>query len=258
MSNFFLIFLMYLSLLLMSYGAAISPVLALLGSMIIAGFAWINWRAEWKNKLGLSIPPRDAVLAMLSAPVLMILFYGLIVTIAAMQDITYLSPVSKHGLLSAAYLHTLGQTLNEEMLFGALILFALQRRIGSGRSLQITLVVALIFALLHYVFYCWIVVSENRGVLTLAALFVLFAIGVARNSLILKANHIAYAWSLHFSINMIGLVGVTRFLNGTELTEPQVLNRILGSPYAVLVSVVVLTTCGIFLLAARSNKVGYN
>jgi membrane protease YdiL (CAAX protease family) len=143
-------------------------------------------------------------------------------------------------------------------LFGALILFALQRRIGSGRSLQITLVVALIFALLHYVFYRWIVVSENRGVLTLAALFVLFAIGVARNSLILKANHIAYAWSLHFSINMIGLVGVTRFLNGTELTEPQVLNRILGSPYAVLVSVVVLMTCGIFLLAVTSNKVGYN
>jgi len=175
--------------------------------------------------------------------------------VASPQNISYQSPIGEHGILSLAYLHTLGQTLNEEMLFGGLILFALRRAFAKASPLVIASLVAVGFSLLHFVFYAWVVFSPNSGFLTASALFVLLAVGMLRNTLILRAGHIAYSWAVHLSINLVGLLGLFKFENGVELSEPQVFNFILGSRLAVILSFFVLTACvfNLFRFNARND-----
>jgi membrane protease YdiL (CAAX protease family) len=174
--------------------------------------------------------------------------------IADLEEITYQSPIVEHGVFSLAYLHTLGQTLNEEMLFGALILTGLRRTFPRLSPLLTASLVALGFALLHFIFYAWIVFPPNSGILTANALFVLFGIGMLRNTLILRTGHIAYSWCVHLCINLAGLIGLYRFENGVELTEPQIFNFILGSPVMVLVSLFVLIACGVSLLHLNTRN----
>jgi membrane protease YdiL (CAAX protease family) len=223
----------------------------LLGSLLIVLIARRIWPADWKDWLGLSMRRRDALLAAALAPILMALLYFTVQAIIAEQELTYLSPLAGYGLLSLVYLHTLGQTLNEEMLLGALLLNASRRKFDHARPLWIVATIALLFALLHYIFYRWIVIPEYGGILTASALFVLFALGVLRNTLIVKTGHIAYSWSVHFSLNAVGLIGVYTFANGEELLEPQVINLILGSRAAVVLSVIVFASCIAVLLSAR-------
>jgi hypothetical protein len=134
------------------------------------------------------------------------------------------------------------------MLLGALPLKAFRRKFDRVQPFWIATIIAISFAALHYVFYRWIVRPEYAGILTASALFVLFALGVLRNTLILKTGHIAYSWCLHLSINSVGLAGAYTFANGEELIEPQVFNLILGSPAAVALSVIGFAACSFVLL----------
>jgi hypothetical protein len=248
-----LLLLLFFAHILMSYNGSVFPLCALLGSALIMVIARAIWPEDWKDWLGLRIGARDAVLAIVITPMLMALLYGMIRSIANAQDILYQPPIVKHGIIAPIYLHTLGQTLNEEMLFGALLLTALRGRFPRGRSLYIAGIVAFCFSLLHYVFYRWIVLPNYSGILTLGALFVLFAIGISRNTLILKAGHIAFAWSLHLSINIVGLLGFYQFESGYKLSEPQVFIHILGSQNAVIMSAFVLMICCIILWPVKEK-----
>lgn len=238
--------------LLMSYNASFFPERALLGSVLIAVIARLAWPANWKDRLGLNISYRDAILSFAQAPILIFALYWMIQGIANAQTITYQSPFAQYGILSPRYMHTLGQTLNEELLFGALCLYTIQRKFPQGHPLLIAALVASGFSLLHSIFYHWIVLPRYRDILTAGTLFVLFVIGLLRNTLILKSGHIAYSWSLHFSINLVGLAATYTFENGKELIEPEVFNLILGAPTAVFLSIFSLAACSIILL---SNKV---
>ncbi len=243
-----LILLLFLTLLLMSYNGSVLPWRALLGSFLIVLIARKIWPAEWKDWLGLRMHRRAVILAAALAPILMALLYFTIQAIANAQEITYRSPYVEYGLLSLVYLHTLGQTLNEEMLLGALLLNAFRRKFDRIRPFWIATIIAMAFAALHYVFYRWIVLPEYSGILTGGALFVLFALGVLRNTLIIKFGHIAYSWFIHLSINGVGLIGTYFFANGEELTEPQTLNLILGAPLAIALSVIGFIACSFILL----------
>lgn len=249
-----LIFLLFVTHLLMSYGGSIWPLRALIGSVLIGVIARMAWPARWKDQLGLRMPLQDGLWAIALAPILMSLLYGVVKTIANAQDIFYQPAWSQYGIFDSLYLHTLGQTLNEEMLFGALILYAMRCKFNQGYLLPIAALVAACFSLLHYIFYRWIVLPGYSGILTLGTLFVLFAIGVLRNVLILRKNHIAYAWSLHFSINLVGLIGLYRFSNGRKLCEPEVFNFILGSQAAILLSLVVLVAVYLYLIYATDPE----
>jgi membrane protease YdiL (CAAX protease family) len=226
----------------------------LIGSFLIVIIARAIWPGHWKDWLGLRIPSRAAVQAILLALILILSLYWMVRFIASAEDITYQASIVEHGILSLTYLHTLGQTMNEEMLFGALILFAMRRHFVKASPLLIASLVALLFSLLHFIFYAWIVFPPNSGLLTVGALFVLFAIGMLRNTLILRTGNIAYSWSVHLSINLVGLLGLYRFANGVELTEPQIFNDILGSQLAVILSFFVLLTCGASLLYIKARN----
>jgi hypothetical protein len=248
-----LIFLLFLTHLLMSYGGSALPLRALLGSLLIGWFARMIWPAEWKDWLGLRIPRQAVMVAAALAPIAMILLYFFIRMIANAQNIIYRSPVAEHGIFSLVYFHTLGQTLNEEMLLGAVLINAFRRKIGKFHSFWIVMIIAASFAFMHYVFYRWIVRPEFAGKLAVGVLFVLFALGALRNTLIIKTGHIAYSWSLHFSINCVGLLGLYAFANGEELLEPQVFNLILGSDVAVVLSTIVLAACGVVLYYSEES-----
>jgi membrane protease YdiL (CAAX protease family) len=247
------ILLLFLTHILMSYGGSFLPLRALVGSLLIAIIARAAWPRHWKDRLGLRIPSRAVIQAIVLAPILILSLYWMVRVIADIQNITYQSPIAEHGVLSLAYLHTLGQTLNEEMLFGALILFSMRRTFAKISPLLIASLVALAFSLLHFIFYAWIVFPPNSGILTVSALFVLFAIGMLRNTLILRTGNIAYSWSVHFSINLVGLLGLYMLENGIELTESQIFNHILGSQLAVILSFFVLIGCGFSLLSMQNG-----
>ena len=53
---------------------------------------------------------------------------------------------------------------------------------------------------------------------------------------------------LHLSINLVGLIGVYTFQSVAELTEPQILNLVLGSQAAIILSAFILVVCVIALL----------
>ena len=239
--------------LLMSYNASIFPWRALLGSVLLIAIGRLVWPAEWKDRFGLRIPSRDIILSIVQAPILMILLYWIIWVIASGQGILYQPPFTRHCLLSPVYAHTLGQTLNEELLFGALFLYAIRQKFPQSHSLVVAALVASGFSLLHYVFYRWMVISQYGGILTIGTLFVLFVIGLLRNTLILKSGHIGYSWSLHFSINLIGLTAGYTFGSGKKLIEPEIFNLILGAPAAVFLSIFILAACSVSLLRKRPS-----
>jgi membrane protease YdiL (CAAX protease family) len=244
----FLVILLFVTHLLMSYGGSIWPLRAIIGSVLIAIIARAAWPAHWKDWLGLRIPLRDGLWAIAMAPLMMALLYLLVKTIANAQHIFFQPAWIRYGVFDTAYLHTLGQTLNEELLFGALILNALQLKFNKSHPLLIAAAVAAMFSLLHYTFYRWIVLPGYSGILAPGTLFVLFTIGMCRNTLILQSKHIAYAWSLHFSINCVGLIGLYRFANGGKLTEPEVFNFILGSQATLILSLVILVAMCLYWL----------
>lgn len=243
----FLVTLLFLVYVLMSYNASIFVLGALIGSFLILIISRATWPRSWKERLGLGFKIREITAATLLVFPLIFLLNWSIQTIASSQNILYQSPFTLHGIFSPLYLHTLGQTLNEELILGALLLFTLSRTFKKFHPFFIAVWVAAGFAVLHYIFYAWIVLPDNSGSLTLSTLFVLFGIGLLRNTLILKTRHIAFAWSLHLSINLVGLWGLYTSTSGGELSEPEIFNLILGSPRMVIPATFALLVCAILL-----------
>jgi membrane protease YdiL (CAAX protease family) len=80
------------------------------------------------------------------------------------QDI-HLKPIWQRDDWFILALHTFGQTLNEEIVLGWILLSTLQRRLPRLRLPVISLIVALVFSSLHFVFYS----TRPRRILTLSS-----------------------------------------------------------------------------------------
>jgi membrane protease YdiL (CAAX protease family) len=132
--------------------------------------------------------------------------------------------------------HTFGQALNEEMVLGSLLLKSIVSRFERLAPAIVSILVALLFSLLHYAFYAfrpsgWI----NYGILSLTTLLSIFAVGVLRNNLILSTGNIAYAWGIHFGWNLIFIDTVYfYFTTQAELSEPQKFNAVFGNSAVLL------------------------
>jgi hypothetical protein len=250
-----LITLLLLAYLLTSYGGSVLPIRSLVGSFLIVIIGRALWQESWKDWLGLGFGPRTLILAAILAIPLMTLFSVAVRSMALSQNVLYQSPIARHGILNPVYLHTLGQTLNEEMILGALLLNTVRKVFSRIHPLLIAAIVAAWFSLLHYAFYGWIVPAQFSGKLTAGTLFALFAVGLLRNTLILRARHIAYAWSLHLSINTAGLLGLYTGVTGNELLEPEIFNLILGSPGVIILAVFILILCAFLLKYKPLNSV---
>jgi hypothetical protein len=134
------------------------------------------------------------------------------------------------------YYHDIFYVLNEEIVIGALLLFALvnKRKI---KPVIASVGLAAFFALIHFVFYKWI--FKDRGIIEASTLTTLFLVGFVRNSLIFQTGHIGYSWALHFGWIIIMFGSMHIDLNSNlRVTEPERFNLYLGSIEMLIISII--------------------
>ena len=200
---------------------------AMTGTLLIVGLARLAWPADWRQRTGLCIPGRAALAAPVAYLACAALAFGLISRAAASHDVTF-SPVWELERFGFAIAHSAAQTLNEEIVLGALLLNAVTVWWKRPRPILVSVAVAAAFALFHLAFYGLRPEGAvNMGLLGLPALAALFGIGVLRNNLILGSRHLGHAWALHFGWNTIFL-NSAYLLGGQSLDEPQMFNLVLG------------------------------
>ncbi len=212
--------------------------LALLASAIIILLSYVIWPSKNIDLLGLKIPPNQVLVSLGLAAGTVVIAWLLIGAVAPEQGIT-VTPLWSRANWLALVVHTLGQTLNEEMLLGSLLLKSVSNRFKCLAPVAVSILVALVFSLLHYAFYAFRPPDIiNYGLLSLVSLVTVFAAGVLRNNCILSTGNIGFAWAIHFGWNLIFIDSLYRLsTSGVGLNEPQMFNIILGSlPALLLVS----------------------
>jgi len=238
----------------LTFAHAWGPWTALAGSILIVLLMRAACPRDWRDWLGLRLERKAAACTGLLLALCLGGSWALIARIAGTSGLEFI-PYASRPHLSPYYLHTLGQTLNEELVLGALLLFALRRFLRLP-PLGIAVGAGALFSLLHLAFYGgflpWIG-HANGGMISGSALLTLFAVGVARNALILGAGHIGYAWALHLGWNAVFLGGT--FVRPDALTpfsEPDRFNTFLGAPPALAASL--LLAAGVLWWYGRKTR----
>jgi hypothetical protein len=87
--------------------------------------------------------------------------------------------------------------------------------------------------------------------LSMAALATLFLAGVAMNNLYLAFRHIGFSWALHAGWNVVWLpAAFYDAATNHRLYEPQIFDRVLGSP-TVVAAACAMALLSFVLLASR-------
>lgn len=206
------------------------------GSALIVLLARLAWPKQWAKAVGLSIPLDQAGISLVALCIVAIASSSIIAAIAASKGIAF-TPVWESKAWGLPLFHTAGQTLNEEIVLGALLLRAVKSRLKVVHPLAISTTVALAFSLLHYAFYGLRPPgSPNYGALSVATLASLFTIGVVRNNCILSTGNVGYAWAIHLGWNAVFMNGTYTWLGSdVSLAEPAMFNAILGNCYMVAI-----------------------
>jgi hypothetical protein len=200
------------------------------GTLLMLFFSYLIWKDEFAEQTGLNLNLTEVGKS---------LFLACMVTVGAYLLMKYLS--SGKGITIRYthwknYYHDIFYTLNEEIALGSVILFGMVRR-RNGKPLLAAIELAMIFSVIHFIFYRWIM--NDRGTLTLAALATLFFVGFVRNSLILLTGHIGYSWALHFGWMAIMFGCYHGYAETNQrLTEPERFNLYLGSNEMLILSFV--------------------
>jgi membrane protease YdiL (CAAX protease family) len=177
--------------------------------------------SSWASYAGLRMSLTDALLAVAA--------FGLIVlaTTLLLPEIYASSGLRADSPPIARQLGLLFQSLNEEILFRALLIGLLLQVAGS--SILISIGLACIFAAAHFVLYRYS--NPLHLALSPLALLTLFLAGVVMNNLYLAFRHIGFSWAFHAGWNIVWLpAAVTDVATNQRLHEPQVFDRVLGAP----------------------------
>jgi len=217
-----------------------------LGSLIIILIARLSWREQWIDRLGLRVSQTGIWLSLLALILAAGIAWIMIPAACLVQGIE-ITPIWERDARVELALHTLGQTFNEEIVLGWMLLASLRRRLPRLSLPSLSIAVALIFAGLHFTFYAVRPQeSFNNGILCTAALLSVFAVGVLRNNFILGLGNIVLAWGVHLGWNLIFIDSAYQWAEtGERLTEPEIFNAVFG--YTPIVSLLV-TLMGLSLL----------
>ncbi len=214
--------------------------MAPVASALIVLLAGLAWPGKGLDTVGLRIPLAQIGVSLLILCIVAVAACCIIPTIAASERIAF-TPAWESKKW-AALAHTVGQTLNEEMVLGALLLKSIRKKAGIAHPYVTSAAVALAFSLAHYLFYharppgSW-----NYGTLSVATLVSLFAIGVARNNCILSTGNVGYAWALHLGWNAVFVNSTYTWpSSNTRLAEPAMFNVILGNTTMVAISLALM------------------
>jgi hypothetical protein len=205
---------------------------ASVGTALIVLFSALLYKKNFIQIIGLKLPVRTIVKS---------LFLAMVVVAGAWFVMKYVG--AKHGIVIkysdwGCYFHIVFYTLNEEIVLGGILLYALTRK-WEMRPLVASVLLAVFFSLVHFVFYRWI--FNDRGFIEVSTLITLFFIGIVRNNIILNTGHIGYSWALHFGW-MAVMFGSWHRYAGTEnyLGELIRFNTYLGSVEMFILSGVLL------------------
>jgi len=149
------------------------------------------------------------------------------------------------------FIHDLFYTLNEEMILGAILLGQVRRRVKKLHPVAVSVLVAILFAFVHYLFYRWI--FNDRGILTWLTLISLIMVGVLRNNLILTTGHVGFSWAFHASW-MAVMFGTYHYHTGNleALLEYERFNLYLGSPITFMI-ITVLAILSFILFGSKQK-----
>lgn len=207
-----------------------------LGSILIIFLSYLIWGKSFLKQIGLQLNLLTIAKSIILA---------VIVAACSLLIMKYIG--SKHNIRIEYYnwrdyYHVLFYVLNEEIVLGAILLFALVYK-WKIRPLLASLCLAVLFSLIHYIFYRWI--ASESGILGISTLITLFLVGFIRNSLIVLSGHIGYSWALHFGWIAIMFGSGHTFLNSSKyFSEPDTFNFYLGSSVMLIISTIL---AGFFL-----------
>jgi hypothetical protein len=227
---------------------------SIVGSALIILLSRLAWSKGGMEVIGLRIPRQQVGISLLLFCVVLIGSFKIISAITMREGITFI-PAYENRKGFSLLVHTIGQTLNEEMVLGALFLRSIKNRFRSVHPFATSIGVALIFSLLHYSFYGLRPPQlVNYGILSVTTLISLFSMGVVRNNCILSTGNIGYAWALHLGWNVAFIDGSFYSpVTHAKLAEPSMFNLILGNRYLVVVAIV-LMPLSFLLFLKRSPK----
>lgn len=245
------IILAYCSLLGLNYLPNIGFYFSGIAFISIILFLFLAYKENWRISSGLFIPKRDMFISFIGLIILTIINYLFIMSITGNKGINYIPRIiSGSGEL---YFYTIFQTINEEIMMGAVLLFSLRKIFSKLHPLLISIIIAAIFSIVHYIVYRYIF-SIGNGILEFPALISLFAVGIVRNNLILSFNHIAYSWMLHLSWNLI-FFGGNYYCNGQKLIEADLCNLFYGNKYFLIITIILVFISIIFYLYKNKRTI---
>ena len=200
------------------------------GTILIHFFSYLIWEKDFLRHVGLQVNFKTFATSIILAVIVTICALLIMKHIAAKQNVV-ISYTSWRG-----YYHDIFYIINEEIVIGSILLFALVNK-RKVRPIFASIGLAVIFSLIHFVFYKWI--FNDKGILSVSTLITLFLVGFVRNSLILQTGHIGYSWALHFGWMVVMFGSKHVDLNSNlRVTEPERFNLYLGSIEMLGISIV--------------------
>ena len=216
--------------------------ISMVGTGLILLFGYFAWPKNYRERLGIPTNARQYFFTFILLILFLLGSYYLINLIRIQKNLGF-----KMGLIHN-FAHIFFYTLNEELVLGGILLVSLKIRYVKVKPLVISIGVALIFSILHYIFYRWNFQGSTRGILTNWALVSLLMVGIIRNNLILKTGHVGYSWALHFSWMAVMLGCIFYFPGGThKLSQTARFNLFIGHKLTIVIlsMVMILTSAWI-------------
>jgi hypothetical protein len=196
---------------------------------------------QWANYAGLNLPPTHALLVVMAFAVVATASQMLLPLVyeAAALKVNAPNIEEQIGFVFQAF--------NEEIFFRALMIGFFIQYVRS--ALMISFGLAFLFAAAHFLLYRFS--NPMHLALSMASLATLFFAGVAMNNLYLAFRHIGFSWALHAGWNVVWLPAtIYDAATNERLHEPQVFDRVLGSP-AIVAMACAMAVLSFVLLARR-------
>ena len=200
---------------------------------------------QWPSYAGLKLPPTHALLAIVAFAAIATGSTMLLHHVYEADGLRANAPIIKDQI------GFLFQAFNEEIFFRALMIGLLIQCVPSAPVISLGL--AFLFAAAHFLLYRFS--NPIHLALSMASLATLFFAGVAMNNLYLTFRHIGFSWALHSGWNVVWLPAtIYDATTNQRLYEPQIFDRVLGSP------TIVATACAMavlsFVILARRRAAG--
>jgi hypothetical protein len=222
----------------LTYNPGIGWWIAALATAVILLLGWLAYGRAWRERFGLATGVRGGFVFLATIAIVLPGSFLLLRTLGASAGLAFdLGGVLERPQWLA---FTTFQTLNEELVVGALLILSLDRRYP-GRRKMIAIGIAGVFGLLHVALYG----SPHQAMfgntpvllepLTVASLV---CVGIVRNAVILIRGDIAVAWGLHLGFNVPFFVGGLRAVKDGEITEPGLFDAVLGHPVMAAVTAI--------------------